>query len=140
MALSEQQRLRFARHLLLPELGELGVTRLLAGSVRFVGGADEEARGVAEEYLRRAGVAVGEEGNAHAHAHAHADEHEHEHEHVNVNVNVNVDVVALRSHPALAEAGRALSGAFAAVEAIKAVAGLGAPARLELDLLSAEDV
>jgi hypothetical protein len=40
----------------------------------------------------------------------------------------------------LREAAWALSGAFAAVEAIKALTGIGRTARLDLDLLAAEEV
>lgn len=131
--LTEEQRLRYARHLLLPELGETGQVRLLASRVRFAENerADAGVREVAEEYLRRAGVGV-ERESAHAH------------DYENVNVDENVleldSQLGLESSVELVQAARALRGAFVAVEAIKAIAELGRPGRLERDLLSAEDV
>jgi len=148
MPLTNEQRVRYARHLLLPELAEAGQLRLLAGRVRFADGAEEGAREVASGYLRRAGVRIEgerEDADAHAHAHAHVDVN------VNVNVNVNVDVSgdgdvlsltvpSLLCQPSLSDVAQGLAGAFAAVEAIKALAGMGEPAQLHPTLLLAEEV
>jgi hypothetical protein len=146
MPLSDSQRVRYARHLLLPELGEEGQLRLLGGSVRFAQGVAREAREVAGEYLRRAGVRVIEDEDEDAHAHDDA--------HVNVHVDVDLvvggdDVNAtvlllspppLLTDPSLSHAAEALSGAFAAVEAIKRLARIGKAAELDRNLLRAEAV
>ena len=143
MPLSDSQRVRYARHLLLPELGEQGQLRLLAGSVRFGLGVEKGASEVAGEYLRRAGVSVIEDEHAHAHDYA--------------PVGASVDVVVdggsdvpdntislspprLSTDPTLSHAAAALSGAFTAVEAIKRLAGIGKAAELDGNLLRAEEV
>jgi hypothetical protein len=147
MALSDEQRVRYARHLLLPELGEAAQLRLLASHVRFAEGVEVGARGVAEEYLRRAGVGV---VGGSVDVDVDVDVHEDAHAHGYVDgdgdgyVDGDGDVLLvgppeLRCDPSLLEAARALSGAFSAVEAIKALAGIGRPARLDLELF-AEDV
>lgn len=137
MSLSDSQRVRYARHLLLPELGEEGQLRLLAGSVRFAQGGARGAREVAGEYLRRAGVRVNEEEDAHDYAHVHDD--------ADVDVRGDGDVLllsppALACDPSLARAAEALSGAFVAVEAIKRLARIGEAAELDRNLLRAEAV
>jgi hypothetical protein len=136
MALSDEQRVRYARHLLLPELGETAQLRLLASRVRFAEGVELGARVVAEEYLRRAGVRVvggSEDEDAHEDAHAHG----------YVDVDGDGDALllsppSLPCDPTLREAARALSGAFSAVEAIKTLTGIGRPARLDLELFAEE--
>ena len=55
MALSDVERRRYARHLLLPEIASSGQERLCASRVRA-------PVGVASEYLTRAGVQVAEDG------------------------------------------------------------------------------
>lgn len=111
MALTSAQRARYARHLLLPEIGELGQARLLASSFRVAG--EPGARAVAGSYLERAGVSVQEQAGA--------------------TVSVLEDqgrLEALAGAPYLLEAARALAGAFAAVETIKSVVGIGQPSEL----------
>jgi sulfur-carrier protein adenylyltransferase/sulfurtransferase len=108
MGLSDAQRTRYARHLLLPELGEAGQLRLLAASARPEGSPDAGALAVARDYLSRAGLRVSGEASAVALELPDADA-----------------VARLAGAPELAEAARALAGAFAAVEAIKAAAGIG---------------
>jgi hypothetical protein len=149
MPLSDSQRVRYARHLLLPELGEEGQLRLLAGSVRFAEGVAREVREVAGEYLRRAGVRVIEDEDEDAHDYAHVD--------VSASVNgdgdgdsdgdSDVNTTALILSPcsllcesSLTHAAEALSGAFAAVEVIKRLARIGEPAELDRSLLRAEEV
>jgi hypothetical protein len=149
MALSDEQRVRYARHLLLPELGEAGQLRLLASRVRFAEGTERGASEIAGEYLRRAGVACSDvsvsvsvsvsENDGHDHDHA----HDHAHDHVGGDVDGDGLLLAppkLNCSPSLHAAAQALSGAFAAVEAIKTLTGIGQPAQLDLDLLVAEDV
>lgn len=60
MTLSPEARLRFARHLLLPEIGLEGQERLSAACVSLAQGADVRAAAVAREYLERAGLRVQE--------------------------------------------------------------------------------
>lgn len=116
MSLTDAQRTRFARHLLLPELGETGQERLLAGRVQFAADADDGAVAVARDYLARAGVAEGKDRD------------------------LSIAGLDLRSIEALAgqpewiEAARALAGAFAAVEAIKTLAGIGTKGALDAGL------
>jgi hypothetical protein len=112
MSLSDTQRARYARHLLLPELGEAGQLRLCSGRIRHAADRDPGALAVARDYLARAGVGEGALGDA-----------------PEVWMDVS-DPAQLAARPELIEAARALCGAFAAVEAIKALAGLGTSATL----------
>lgn len=115
MSLTDAQRRRYARHLLLAELGEHGQARLVASRVRFDADADAGAREVAQSYLARAGV---EEDAA---------------EGTPVDVMGYAALLQLAGRPELIEAARALSGALAAVEAIKALAGFGSTGTRGLD-------
>jgi hypothetical protein len=126
MPLTQTERARYARHLLLPELAEPGQERLLAARVRFDASADSEAAAVAEAYLLRAGVAVEADANAP--------------DGLRVDIGDAARCAALAGRVELLEAARALAGAFAAVEAIKALAGFGSAGSLspELSLLSEE--
>lgn len=121
MALSPIERVRYARHLLLPELGLDGQARLCAASYRVSG--DEAAARVAVDYLGRAGLARGRDGDGGA---------------VSVAVPAADAIDGLAGRPELREAAAALAGAFAAVEAIKVVAGAGRASTLasEFSLIS----
>jgi hypothetical protein len=122
MTLGPAQRARYARHLLLPELGEAGQLKLLAARVRPTEGADGEAWEVARDYLARAGV---EEDAAQGTPVALLDASQ---------------LAALAGEPRLTEAAKVLAGALCAVEAIKRFAGLGVPAALPVTFsLSSED-
>jgi hypothetical protein len=127
MALTESQRARYARHLLLPELAEPGQERLLGARVRFAAGVDREAQAVARGYLERAGVTV--------------EASQGEPEGLSVDAGDTVRCAALAGRVELLEAARALAGAFAAVEAIKQLAGIGSAGALSPELsLSSEEV
>jgi hypothetical protein len=112
--LTDLDRTRYARHLLLAEIGGAGQERLCATDASAAPDADPRAARWALEYLRRSGVAVRPGGTR----------------------------VALPSRDGLVklgggatdleEASAALAGAFAAVERIKAVLGAGRPGVLEL--------
>jgi hypothetical protein len=115
VALSPSERQRYARHLLLPEIGSSGQERLCAARVRMPDGVDPATMQIASEYLERAGVLVGDEGRELQHVEVQAD-------------------------PLLAEAARALGGALSAVEAVKAILGIGAPLKGAPVKLSSEDV
>ncbi len=94
---------RFARHVILPEVGKAGQARLEATAVAITG--DDRAAAIARLYLKRAGVPVEDGGRPTA----------------------RVEVVPGR--PALAEAAAAIGGAWTALEAMKASLGVGRPAR-----------
>jgi len=122
MELSEQDRIRFARHLLLPQLGEAGQRRLLRARVRPAADADPGALAVARTYLARAGVAVIDASDDGADA-------------VPLAVSSESEVSRVAGRPELRVAARALLGALAAVEAIQTAAGVATRARAP-DLLS----
>jgi hypothetical protein len=112
MTLDADQRVRFARHLLLTEIGSAGQERLCAAAVSFAADADPEAKRVAEQYLGRAGVRVGAGG-------------------ADVKILDGDEIARLAGDPALVPAAQALAGAYAAVEVIKAVLGVGRAGDLE---------
>jgi len=118
MALSNEARRRYARHLLLAEVGEPGQARLCAHEVRVSG--DERATEIATLYLSRAGVAVRESAPEAATAPSSA------------------EVAALAGRPELREAAAFLAGAFTAVEEIKRALGVGTRGALPSRLSSGE--
>ncbi len=109
MSLSDREQLLYARQILLPEIGKEGQARLCTARVCAGSGADPRVVAVARDYLERAGVAWGEDGEPVALPDAAA-------------------VARLAGDPALADAAAAVLGAFAAVETIKRITGAGAPA------------
>jgi len=135
MALSPRERVLYARHLLLHEIGSAGQQRLCATYVHLPAGSDAGARAVTRQYLERAGIAVAEAAPGMT---ARDD--------AQLQV-LEVDVIgdaaamaALAGAPELVHAARALRGAFAATEVIKRAAGLSAPAVFPSSLcLSSED-
>jgi hypothetical protein len=114
-------RERYARHLLLPQVGEAGQRRLLETVLRAAAG-DDGTFAVAREYLHRAGVRVADDGVA------------------GLEVPSSERVAQTAGDPALLPAARALLGALAAVDAIRSTLGLPGRAESELLLLSSEDV
>ena len=123
MTLSARERARYARQLLLPQLGEAGQARLLAARVHAPRGADASALSVASEYLERAGMRVVLESER--------DRPDTASECTLELSGLAPDEVArVAGEPALQEAARALVGALAAVDAVRAVVGFnGQPAR-----------
>lgn len=115
MALPDEARRRYARHLLLAEVGEAGQASLAAREVAVRG--DARAAEVAAMYLSRAGVRVGPSA-------AHV-----------LDVGSSGRVAALAARPGLGEAAAFLAGAFAAVEEIKRTIGAGAPGTLPRSLV-----
>lgn len=109
MALSARDRTRYARHLLLPQLGEAGQERLLASTLHTLARDDAGARDVAAHYLARAGVCVRDETSEDS---------------LPLHVASRAEVDQVAGSPALREAARALVGALAAVHAIQTLAGL----------------
>ncbi len=114
MALDRDARRRYARHLLLSEVGEAGQERLRACTVALAG--DARAKEVAALYLARAGVEL-RDGAAST-----------------VDAGSTEAVAAIAGRAELEEAASFLAGAFAAVEAIKAALDVGAPGRLDVCL------
>lgn len=111
--LAPTDKQRFARHLLLAQIGEAGQLRLCAAAVRDSVDADPRAASVAHRYLERAGLRVG--------THADGDV---------IAVPSTEAIRALAGSAELEGAAAALAGAFAAVETIKTVLGIGTPSTL----------
>jgi hypothetical protein len=109
LSLDAAARRRYARQLLLGEIGEAGQERLL--EVRFRGGAagDADAYATAAEYLTRAGCVEDQAGSE-------------------IRVPDSDAVLKFAGSPALREPASAIMGAFAAVEQLKETLGM-APAR-----------
>lgn len=101
---------RHARQLLLPEIGEVGQSRLSSHAVELPSG---EAAEIAAEYLRRAGVHAFVTGGAPTHEALSAER-----------------VQALSGRSELEHAAAFVAGAFAAVEEIKHALSVGRPGRL----------
>jgi hypothetical protein len=120
---SARQKRRYARQLLLPEIGDAGQLRLCATRLRIAGGADARAAAIATEYLQRAGIdiAAGDGDQAPGRDDAPAGE---------VALAGPAQVRALAGCAELEEAAATLAGAFAAVEAIKATLAIGRPGSL----------
>lgn len=120
--LSAADRRRYARQVLLTEIGVAGQARLLQSAVASPMGEDADPRAVevALDYLRRAGVGVDDRG-------------------VPIALPGSEALRALAGRPELYEAAAALSGAFAAVEAIKRTLGAGEPGALPSSLVLCEE-
>ncbi len=114
-------RRRFARQLLLAEIGEAGQARLCASRVKMAEGADAQAGETARAYLERAGLQVVAERTA-----------------VEAAVPSAAAIAALARSEMQRPAAAALAGAFAAVEAIKAALALQPRAALPADLFDFE--
>jgi hypothetical protein len=103
-------RERYARHLLLGQVGQAGQVRLLETALCAQPESDPGARAVAAAYLERAGVRVSDQG-------------------AELPVPSTSQVERCAGDHALMPAARALLGALAAVDAIRQVLGLpGSPA------------
>ena len=114
-------RRRFARQLLLAEIGEAGQARLCASRVKVADGADAQAAETARAYLDRAGLQVVDDGEALEAAVPSADA-----------------IGALARDEEQRPAAAALAGAFAAVEAMKVALSLERPGTLPADLFDFE--
>jgi hypothetical protein len=109
--LTDSDKAKYARQILLTELGVAGQERLGATRVVLASDADPRAAEVAGAYLERAGVG----------AHAQGVEQ-------TLRVAPAERVAQLAGDPALEDCAAWLLGAFAAVEAIKSASGVGTPA------------
>lgn len=108
MALRDDQRRRFARHLLLAELGDTQQAALCDAQLHFGPETNAGVRRTAEDYLQRAGVQTASGGEASTVVGA-SDE----------------SVRRVAGQPALTAAAEALLGALEAVEQIKRITGAG---------------
>lgn len=115
MTIDDGSRRRYARHLLLAEVGERGQALLSARAVSVAG--DARAAEVASLYLGRAGVTVQADA---------ADV---------VDAGAPEVVRAFAGRPELEQAAAFVAGAFAAVESIKRILGAGDPGALPASLV-----
>lgn len=133
MGISAHDRARYARHLLLPQLGEAGQARLLATTLGTPPDADQGALAVAARYLTRAGVCVEVAKDMEATSH----------EAVGGSLSLRVpdsdEITRIAGRPALIEAARALAGALAAVNAIKEAARIEARPESPIPAISSEE-
>lgn len=119
--LSVADRQRFARHLLLAEVGEAGQERLCAAAVQLSGDTDPRVTAVARDYLERAGIAVTDGAGSAAQSSPSP-------------ALTSADVHAFAGDSALEPAAAAVLGALHAVETIKRELALGAPLQLTAGL------
>jgi hypothetical protein len=124
--LSDADKALYARQILLSELGLPGQERLASTAVRIADGADARVSAVTRDYLARAGV--GSQPDA-IDLQARV-----------VNAASASDVSRVAGDAELEGCAAWLLGAFAAVEAIKAAAGVGAPSALDADFVLAREV
>ena len=109
MSLDATARRRYARQLLLGEIGEAGQQRLLDARFRSGAGGDADAYAVAADYLAGASGAV-------------------------LHVPSTSRLMRFAGSPALAEPAAAILGAFSAVEHLKEVLGIAAARELPSEL------
>jgi hypothetical protein len=116
--LSPQQKQRYARQVLLTEIGEAGQLRLCGARVRVGAESDPRAAAVATDYLLRAGLELTEDGAA-----------------PELVLGDPTAIRALAGTSDFEHAAAALAGAYSAVEAIKVALGVGVPRTLPCDLV-----
>ena len=121
--LTDDQKRLYARHVLLEPLGEAGQAQLCAARVRVAASCDPRAAAVAREYLERAGVEVVTAETAAQAPGA-----------IDVETRTPDAIRALAGDDALADCAAWLDGAFTAVEAIKRIASVGGPGRIDDDV------
>lgn len=128
MALTPQERGRYARHLLLPEIGLAGQERLVRARYRVAPSAPPLAAAFARTYLDRAGLREEASGATQSAASDAGDAP------VALDLPDETVVRAVAGRPELEPAAAALVGALHAVEAVKRALELGTPMPL-VDLL-----
>jgi len=115
LSLDATARRRYARQLLLGEIGEAGQERLLDARFRREAGGDADAYAVAADYLERAGSAADPSGAV-------------------LRVPSTSALRRFAGAPALEESAAAILGAFSAVEHLKEVLGIAAARELPREL------
>jgi len=121
LSLDAAARRRYARQLLLGEIGEAGQERLLEAGFRRGAEGDADATAVAAEYLERAGCSADGAG-------------------AELRVPDASDVMRFAGSPALREPAAAIMGAFSAVEHLKAVLGIADARELSPELTLSTEV
>jgi len=114
-------RRRYARQLILDEIGEAGQERLLGAGFRNGADGDADAYAVAAEYLQRAGCSEEQSGAV-------------------LRGPSPAAVMRFAGSQALAEPAAAIMGAFSAVEHLKAVLGIADARELSLELTLSTEV
>ncbi len=122
--LSDAEKSKYARQILLNELGTSGQERLCSTAFALSEAADPRAAVVARDYLERAGVGVRANPKAP----------------LAVSVASTEEVSRIAGDVALEACAAWLLGAHAAVEAIKAIAGAGSPAQFPDAFVLASEV
>jgi hypothetical protein len=122
--LSDADKALYARQILLSELGLAGQERLAEAEVRIAAGTDSRVTMVARDYLTRAGVAGGVQRTAA----------------LDLPTVTQLDVERTAGDGALEDCAAWLLGSFAAVEVIKAAAGVGTPAVFDPGFVLAREV
>lgn len=130
MGLSARDRTRYARHLLLPQLGEAGQLRLLETTLAPAHDADHGVLAVARGYLERAGVRISADRTADADADASS---------VPLTLPSRSELDRIAGRPELLEAARALAGALTAVSAIQRAARIEARPMTDIPVISSEE-
>ena len=120
MNLDAAARRRYARQLLLGEIGEAGQERLLEAGFRLGADGDAGATAVAAEYLERAGCVADEAGTLLRVPNASA-------------------VMRFAGSSALREPAAAIMGAFSAVEHLKEVLGIAVARELSSELTLSDE-
>ncbi|MBW1761030.1 MAG: hypothetical protein JRE45_06975 [Deltaproteobacteria bacterium] len=120
MNLDAAARRRYARQLLLGEIGEAGQVRLLEAGFRLGADGDADATAAAVEYLERAGCVADETGAL-------------------LRVPNPSAVMRFAGSPALREPAAAIMGAFSAVEHLKEVLGIAAARELSSELTLSDE-
>jgi hypothetical protein len=115
LSLDAAQRRRYARQLLLGEIGEPGQQCLLSARFRPGTGSDPDAYAVAADYLERAGLSFDAQGE-------------------DVQVAGSQGVARLAGSPELSRPAAVIAGAFAAVEHLKEVLGIAEARDFPADL------
>jgi len=115
LSLDAAARRRYARQLLLGEIGEAGQERLLASGFRSRAGGAADAFAVAADYLERAGCFCDSEG-------------------AEVRIPRTSEVMRFAGNAALREPAALVLGAYSAVEYLKEVLGIAPASEVPTDL------
>lgn len=115
MSLDAKARRRYARQLLLAEIGEVGQERLIASGFRGTADCEADAYAVAADYLERAGCFGNDEG-------------------AEVRVPPASEVMRFAGNASLRESAALVLGAYSAVEHLKRVLGIAPAHEVPTDL------
>ena len=127
MGLRVSDRARYARQLLLPQIGEIGQARLLTSMLVAPASADRGTLAVTRAYLERAGVRVVDAPVEGAEAEPLQ------------SLPRGDDIARIAGRPELHEAARALVGALSALQAIQSVVRASPQPAFSIPVLSSEE-